>query len=129
MIRLFRFLRPYWLMVLVVLVLVFAQAMANLYLPNLMADIVNKGILTNDQGYIWRTGGLMLLISRAPGRERRRDRRRSSPRAWGSASGVTCAPGCSRMSSSFRCMSSTRSARHRSSRARPTTQTRCSSSW
>jgi ATP-binding cassette subfamily B protein len=63
MIRLFRFLRPYWLPVLVVLTLVFAQAMANLYLPNLMADIVNKGILTNDQGYIWQTGGLMLLVS------------------------------------------------------------------
>jgi ATP-binding cassette, subfamily B, multidrug efflux pump len=63
MIRLFRFLGPYWLSVLVVLTLVFAQAMANLYLPNLMADIVNKGILTNDQGYIWGTGGLMLLVS------------------------------------------------------------------
>jgi ATP-binding cassette subfamily B protein len=63
MIRLFRFLGPYWLSVLVVLTLVFAQAMANLYLPNLMADIVNKGILTNNQTYIWQTGGLMLLVS------------------------------------------------------------------
>jgi ATP-binding cassette subfamily B protein len=63
MIRLLRFLGPYWLSVLVVLTLVFAQAMANLYLPNLMADIVNKGILANDQGYIWGTGGIMLLVS------------------------------------------------------------------
>jgi ATP-binding cassette subfamily B multidrug efflux pump len=63
MIRLFRYLRPYTFWILVVFVLVAAQSLANLYLPNLMADVVNNGILKNDQGYIWRTGGIMLLIS------------------------------------------------------------------
>ncbi|HEY7780609.1 MAG TPA: ABC transporter ATP-binding protein [Ktedonobacterales bacterium] len=63
MIRLFRFLRPYTSLILLVLVLVFFQSLANLYLPTLMADIVNKGILKNDQNYILRTGGLMLLIT------------------------------------------------------------------
>ncbi len=63
MMRLFRFLRPFRLWIAVVLVLVFLQSLANLYLPNLMADIVNIGILKNDQGYIWRMGGLMLLVS------------------------------------------------------------------
>jgi ATP-binding cassette, subfamily B, multidrug efflux pump len=63
MIRLFRFLRPYTPAVVLVLVLVATQSLANLYLPNLMADIVNNGIYHNDQGYILHTGGLMLLVS------------------------------------------------------------------
>src|SRR5262249_25588757 len=37
--------------------------LANLYLPTLNADIVDKGIVTNDTGYILRLGGLMLLIT------------------------------------------------------------------
>ncbi|HEX9056373.1 MAG TPA: ABC transporter ATP-binding protein [Ktedonobacterales bacterium] len=63
MIRLFRYLRPYTLSVLVVLVLVFLQSMANLYLPTLLADIVNNGIVKNDQSYIMREGGVMLLVT------------------------------------------------------------------
>ncbi len=63
MIRLFRFLRPYTLPILVVLGLVFLQSLANLYLPTLMADIVDNGIVKNDQGYILRTGGVMLVIT------------------------------------------------------------------
>jgi len=39
------------------------QSVANLYLPNLMADIVNKGISTFDTNYIWKTGGLMLIVT------------------------------------------------------------------
>ncbi len=39
------------------------QASANLYLPNLMADIVNKGVAAFDTNYIWRTGGLMALVA------------------------------------------------------------------
>jgi ATP-binding cassette, subfamily B, multidrug efflux pump len=63
MIRLFRYLRPYTLSVMVVLVLVFLQSMANLYLPTLLADIVNNGIVKNDQGYILFEGGIMLLVT------------------------------------------------------------------
>ena len=63
MIKLLRFMRPYrWTLVLV-LVLAFAQSIANLYLPNLLADIVDNGIAKNDIGYIWRIGGLMLLVT------------------------------------------------------------------
>jgi len=43
----------------------FLQSLANLYLPTLMADIVDKGIVTGDNDYILRTGGLMLLITNA----------------------------------------------------------------
>ena len=63
MIKLLRFMKPYRMIVVLVLVLAFAQSMANLYLPTLMADIVDKGIVTGDTGYIWRTGGLMLLVT------------------------------------------------------------------
>jgi ATP-binding cassette subfamily B protein len=55
--------KPYrWALVLV-LVLAFAQSIANLYLPNLMADIVDNGIVNKDTAYIWREGGLMLLVT------------------------------------------------------------------
>ncbi len=63
MIKLLRFMKPYRMILVLVLVLAFAQSMANLYLPTLMADIVDKGIAQNDIGYIWRTGGLMLLVT------------------------------------------------------------------
>jgi len=45
------------------MVLVTVQALANLYLPNLNADIINNGVLTGNTGYIIRTGGLMLLVT------------------------------------------------------------------
>ena len=65
MIKLLRFMKPYRWTVALVLVLAFAQAMANLYLPTLIADIVDTGIVKGDTGYIWRIGGVMLLITLA----------------------------------------------------------------
>jgi len=63
MIRLFRFLRPYRVQLAIVIVLAFAQAFANLYLPTLMANIVDTGIVKGDTNYILRVGGVMLLIT------------------------------------------------------------------
>lgn len=63
MIKLFRFLKPYRLSIALVFVLVFLQSLANLYLPTLMADIVDIGIVKNDIPYILRIGGLMLLVT------------------------------------------------------------------
>ena len=63
MIRLFRYLKPYRLIIAVVLVLAFLQSLANLYLPTLMADIVDTGIVKGDTNYIMRVGALMLLIT------------------------------------------------------------------
>src|SRR5215469_15444566 len=63
MIKLLRFLKPYRAILVLVVVLAFAQAMANLYLPTLTADIVDNGIVKSDTGYIWRTGGIMLLVT------------------------------------------------------------------
>jgi ATP-binding cassette, subfamily B, multidrug efflux pump len=63
MIKLLRFLKPYRAVLVLVVVLAFAQAMANLYLPTLFANIVDNGIIKGDTGYIWRTGGIMLVIT------------------------------------------------------------------
>ena len=63
MIKLLRFMKPYRALLVLVVVLAFAQAMANLYLPTLFANIVDNGIIKGDTGYIWRTGGIMLLIT------------------------------------------------------------------
>jgi ABC-type multidrug transport system fused ATPase/permease subunit len=61
------FLRPHARQVGLVVVLLTIQAAGNLYLPNLSADIINRGVLEGDTGYIWRTGGLMLGIALAAG--------------------------------------------------------------
>jgi len=63
MIKLLRFLKPYRAILVLIVALAFAQAIANLYLPYLMADIVDNGIVKVDVGYIWRIGGLMLLVA------------------------------------------------------------------
>ena len=79
MLKLFRLLKQYSLQIVAIVLLIFTQVLANLYLPSLMADIINKGIVQKDvvqtisflgisgsyQGvdYILRTGGIMLLIS------------------------------------------------------------------
>lgn len=62
MLKLLRFLIPYRVSVLVVLVLIFLQTMSQLYLPALMADIVDTGIIQGDTGYILEVGGLMLVV-------------------------------------------------------------------
>lgn len=61
--KLFIFLRPYRLQVGFVLVLVFLQAMSDLYLPTLMSDIVDTGIVRGDTSYILRVGSFMLLVA------------------------------------------------------------------
>jgi ATP-binding cassette subfamily B multidrug efflux pump len=63
MIKILRFMKPFRWLIALVLLLAFAQSMANLYLPTLMADIVDNGVVKGDTGYIWQVGGLMLLIT------------------------------------------------------------------
>ncbi len=57
------YLRPYRRQVAVVVVMMAAQTGGNLYLPNLMADIINNGVVTGDLHYILTTGALMLAIT------------------------------------------------------------------
>ena len=63
MLKLFRFLNPYRGSIAVVLVLALAQSISSLLLPRLTADIVDHGIVRGDHAAIYRTGGLMLLMS------------------------------------------------------------------
>jgi ATP-binding cassette subfamily B multidrug efflux pump len=58
-----RHLRPYARQVMFVSVLLFIQAIANLYLPNLNADIINNGVVKGNIHYIWTTGALMLGLT------------------------------------------------------------------
>lgn len=58
-----RYLKPFAITTAAVLVLVFLQSLAELYLPTLMADIVDKGVVNGDSAYIWKIGGYMLLVA------------------------------------------------------------------
>jgi len=58
-----RFLPPYRTQVVIVTVLLLIQSIANLYLPNLNADIINNGVAKGDTDYIWRTGAVMLVVT------------------------------------------------------------------
>ncbi len=58
-----RVLRPYAPLVTTVTILLLIQSIANLYLPNLNADIINNGIAKGDTDYIWRTGAVMLGVT------------------------------------------------------------------
>ena len=55
----------YRLALLAIIVLQFVATVATLYLPNLAANIIDKGVARNDSGYIWRTGVAMLLVTLA----------------------------------------------------------------
>lgn len=57
------YLRPYWGQLTIVIVLQLIANAASLYLPNLNADIIDNGVAKLDQGRIWSSGGLMLLVS------------------------------------------------------------------
>ncbi|SMQ78674.1 ATP-binding cassette, subfamily B [Bacillus sp. OV166] len=63
LIKLTRFLKPFQLPIYLVLGLVLLQSLSELYLPTLMADIVDKGVVTGDTNYIWKIGGFMLLVA------------------------------------------------------------------
>lgn len=63
MLMVLRFLRPFRAPIAGVLGLALAQSLANLYLPRLMADIVDHGIVVGDTRRILEIGGLMLVVA------------------------------------------------------------------
>lgn len=64
LLRLLRdFLRPYRRQLVLVLALTVVHVVCTLLLPTLNADIIDRGVLTGDTAYIWRTGGVMLLVT------------------------------------------------------------------
>jgi len=63
MLKLFKYLKKYWLQIAGLVILIFATVAANLQLPDYMAKIVNEGIVGSDNGLIWHYGIYMLLIA------------------------------------------------------------------
>ena len=64
MVRLLRtYLQPYKRALALVVVLLFVQALANLYLPTLNADIINNGVVTGNISHIVQIGLLMLAVT------------------------------------------------------------------
>jgi ATP-binding cassette, subfamily B, multidrug efflux pump len=58
-----RFLSDYKKPLAIVVALQFVGTLGALYLPSLNADIIDKGVVTGDTGYIVRTGALMLGVA------------------------------------------------------------------
>lgn len=55
--------KPYIFMAIITIIFVASAALLNLYLPNLMSDIVNKGVVKADTSYILSVGLKMLFFS------------------------------------------------------------------
>ena len=63
MFKLFRYLKPYWWQVAILLAATAAQVYTTLQLPALMADIINNGIVPGDIDRIWQDGWWMLGLA------------------------------------------------------------------
>lgn len=63
LIKIYRNLKPFTLLILGAFALAYLQASANLELPTLMANIVNNGIMASNISYIWKEGLYMILIA------------------------------------------------------------------
>ena len=65
--NLFKCFKPYILMLLILIVLVWLQSSVNLALPDYMSKIITNGIVKKDIAAVWSNGLLMLLITVAGG--------------------------------------------------------------
>ena len=63
MLKLLKNLKKYKWVVVIIFLLVFIQALCDVYLPNLMSNIVDIGIINNDKAYILKIGFIMLGVS------------------------------------------------------------------
>ena len=63
MLKLFRNLKPYAGYIAITLACILTTSILDLYLPDYMSDIIGKGVVGKDVGYIWKIGGSMLIIS------------------------------------------------------------------
>ena len=63
MLKLFKYLKPYIWLIIPLVILTYLQVMANLSLPDLMAKIVDDGIIGQDMDVIIKNGITMLLIT------------------------------------------------------------------
>lgn len=63
MLKLTRFLKKHRISIILVFILLFIQSLSQLYLPTLMANIVDIGIVAGDTDYILKIGMFMLLVA------------------------------------------------------------------
>lgn len=63
MLKILKHLANYKWYVISIFVLIFLQAMTNLFLPMLMGNVVDNGVVQGDIPYIWKLGGLMLVVA------------------------------------------------------------------
>ncbi|WP_350343386.1 ABC transporter ATP-binding protein [Proteinivorax tanatarense] len=63
MLKILNFLMPHRFVICLIILLTFIQTLTQLYLPGLMADIVDNGIVNGDIPYILNIGFLMILVT------------------------------------------------------------------
>ena len=63
MFKLFRFLKPYWWQVVILILATGLQVWTTLRLPALMAEIINEGIVPGNTDFIWMTGLKMIGLT------------------------------------------------------------------
>lgn len=63
MLKLFKNLKPFAVQIVIIIVFIFGQAMAELYLPTLMSEVVNNGMVKGNTGYILKYGSYMLMVA------------------------------------------------------------------
>lgn len=61
--KLLKLLKPYTLIIIIAFIFTFIQSICNLYLPTLMADIVNSGVVGQDMNKVFDFGKQMLLVT------------------------------------------------------------------
>lgn len=61
--RIRSFIKPFWATIVFIVALNFGQVIADLFLPNYMADIVDHGIAQGDTAFIFNAGWQMLVVA------------------------------------------------------------------
>ncbi len=61
--KVFSYLKPYTFLIILCVLLTFGQAMLDLYLPDLMSDIINYGIVGQSIDEVYKYGGYMMLAT------------------------------------------------------------------
>ena len=63
MLKLFKFLKPYWWQIIILLIATGVQVYTTLALPAMMADIINEGVVPGNTDKIWQIGWLMVGLT------------------------------------------------------------------
>ena len=63
MIKIYKNLKKYSVWIILIVIFIFIQSMATLWIPNITADIINNGVIKQDIPYIWQNGFKMLAVA------------------------------------------------------------------